>query len=101
VKPEQFQQLSDDVWMQRKNIAEAPDREDGTGGGYTCESRMISADVYEAIMEERDSITMKAIVNGQTANDEATAATLLNQMDIMAVKEAQDETVAEILLNMI
>ena len=98
-KPEQFQQLSDNSWIQRKNIRKAPDTLEGTDGGYNCESRYISNDVYEAIIEERDSLVMQAVVEGQNVSDEAVAQTLLNQMEIMATQEAQDETLAEILLN--
>jgi hypothetical protein len=93
--------LSADVVIQRKDIQKAPELEDGSDGGYVCESRRISNDVYEAIIKERDSLVMQAVVEGQTSSDEITASILLNQMDIIATQEAQDQTLAEILLNQV
>ena len=61
-KPEQFQQLADDVWIQRKNIRKAPDLENGLDGGYECESRRISADIYEALIEEAQSPTIENVM---------------------------------------
>lgn len=100
-QPEQFQQLSPDTWIQRRNITREPDRQDGTKGGFICESRKISRDIYETIMEEKDSLTMQAITEGQAASDETVAAMMLNQMDIITAQAEQDETLAEILLNLL
>ena len=61
-KPEQFQQLADDVWIQRRNIRKAADLEDGSDGGYECESRRISTDVYEDLIEEMQSPTMESMM---------------------------------------
>lgn len=61
-KPEQFQQLADDVWIQRRNIRKAADLEDGSDGGYECESRRISTDVYETLIEEMQSPTMESVM---------------------------------------
>lgn len=52
-------------------------------------------------MEEKDSLTMQAITEGQAASDETVAAMMLNQMDIITAQEEQDETLAEILLNLL
>ena len=61
-KPEQFQQLADDVWIQRRNIRKAANLEDGSDGGYECESRRISADVHDALIEEMQSPTMTSMM---------------------------------------
>ena len=97
-KPEQFQQLSSNVWLQRKNIQKEPDEE---GGGYKCESRRISSEVYEALMEERDSLLMEVLTDGQEVNEDTIAALLLNQIEIQQTQEKQDDVLAEILLNQI
>ena len=66
-KPAQLVQLNPDTYIQRKNITQAPEREDGADPGWVCESRMISKDVYEDIQEQTDII--REVVNDTTEAD--------------------------------
>ena len=97
--PEQFAQLNADTYIQRKNIAQAPEREDGSDPGWVCESRYISEDVYEALMEEYDSPTYKAVLEQMELMDEANAMTMLSQAKIEDTQADQDDTLGLILLN--
>ena len=100
-EPDQFKQLSPNIWIQRRNIRKAPDTLDGEDGGYECESRRISSDVYEAIEEERDSVLAQLLNDSKESNDDISAALLLNQIEIQQTQEMQDDVLAEILLNQI
>ena len=50
--PEEFQRIAPNVYLQRRNIRKADLTEDGKDGGYECDCRRISLDVYEALQEE-------------------------------------------------
>ena len=98
-KPEQFEKLNATTWIQRKDIQRAPEKEDVPDPGYTCMSRMISDDVYEALVEELASPTYQALLDQQEAADIVNAEVLLQQAEIQATQADQDEVLAEILLN--
>lgn len=98
-KPAQFEQLNAETWIQRKDIKRAQKKEDVPDPGYKCMSRMISTDVYEALMEEYDAPTYQAILDQQEQMDLANAEAMLQQAEIQATQAAQDEVLAEILLN--
>lgn len=55
-KPEQFARLNAEAYIQRRNII-------STDHGWECESRFISADVYDEIQEQTDII--RQVVNAQ------------------------------------
>ena len=40
-KPEQFERLNAETWIQRKDIQRAPKKDDVPDPGYTCMRRMI------------------------------------------------------------
>lgn len=98
-KPEQFEKLNAETWIQRKDIQRAPKKDDVPDPGYTCMSRMISNDVYEALQEEYESPVYMAIAEQQEGMDEANAEILLQQMQIQETQASQDDVLAEILLN--
>lgn len=98
-KPEQFEKLNAETWIQRKDIQRAPKKDDVPDPGYTCMSRMISNDVYEALMEEYESPTYQTLLDRQESADVANAEMLLQQAEIQATQADQDEVLAEILLN--
>lgn len=98
-KPEQFEKLNAETWIQRKDIQRAPKKDDVPDPGYTCMSRMISNDVYEALMEEYEGPTYQTLLDQQEAADVANAEILLQQTEIQATQSDQDEVLAEILLN--
>lgn len=98
-KPEQFEQLNAEAWIQRKDIQRAPKKEDVPDPGFKCMSRMISTDVYEALQEGYESPVYKAIAEQQEGMDEANAEILLQQMQIQETQASQDDVLAEILLN--
>lgn len=100
-KPEQFERLSAEIWLQRKDIQIAPKKEGIPIPGYKCMSRQISQDVYEALMEEYESPTYKALADQQDAIDAANAEILMNQIDIETTQAEQDATLSEILLNIL
>lgn len=56
VQPEQFAPLNDRTYIQRRNIVRAPEMEGVKDPGWVCESRKISADVYQEIMEQADLV---------------------------------------------
>lgn len=97
--PEQFAQLNADTYIQRRNIAQAPEREDGSDPGWVCESRKISADVYEALVEEYNSATYQALMEQNEALDAANAMTMLSQAKLEDTNAEQDDTLGLILLN--
>ena len=97
--PEQFAQLNADTYIQRRNIKDAPAREGVDDPGWVCESRKISADVYEALTEEYNSATYQALMEQNEALDAANAMTMLSQADIAATQADQDDTLALILEN--
>ena len=97
--PEQFAQLNADTYIQRRNIEEAPEQEGVEDPGWVCESRKISTDVYEALMEEYNSATYQALLEQNEALDAANAMIMLSQANIEDRQEDQDETLAMILLN--
>lgn len=97
--PERFEKISADTYIQRRNIEEAPEKEGVTDPGWECESRYISEDVYEALMEEYDSPTYKAVLEQMEIMDEANAMVMLSQSNIEATQADQDETLALILEN--
>lgn len=77
--PEQFEQLNDDTYIQRRNIHRAEPKEIDIGEpGWVCESRMISKDIYDDFMDVLNSPAQAQIVNNlksveekQQLNDEA------------------------------
>lgn len=97
--PEQFAQLNASTYIQRRNIEEATEMEGVEDPGWVCESRMISADVYEALQEEYSSPTYTALLEQNEALDVANAMIMLSQAGIEATQADQDETLAMILLN--
>lgn len=76
--PEQFAQLNADTYIQRRNIEDAPEMEGADDPGWVCESRMISADVYEALMEEYSSATYQVLMEQNEAIDDTLGLILLN-----------------------
>lgn len=97
--PERFEKISADTYIQRRNIEEAPEKEDVTDPGWECESRFISEDVYEALMEEYDSPTYKTLIEQMELMDDANAQLMLSQTKIEVTQTDQDETLALILEN--
>ena len=90
--PEQFEQLGEDRWIQRKDI-KVHKLSDGTVDGYECQSRKLSQDVYEALQEEYDSPAYVAM-------EDANAQLLLQQAEIQETQAGQDDTLAEILITL-
>ncbi len=95
-QPLEFEQVNPTTYIQRKNIEENPNEDQG---GFICESRFISNDVYEALMEEYDSPAYKAILDQNETMDEANALLMLAQEEIQETQADQDETLALILMN--
>lgn len=97
--PEQFAQLNADTYIQRRNIKDAPEMEGVDDPGWVCESRKISADVYEALVEEYNSATYQALMEQNEALDTANAMIMLSQAKIEDTNAEQDDTLGLILLN--
>lgn len=93
--PETFVQLNETTYLQRRNIEE----DTGEGGGYVCESRRISKDVYEVLQEEYSTPTYAAVLAQQEALDAANAMLMLSQANIEAAQAGQEETLSLILEN--
>lgn len=81
----------------RKNITEVKDAEDNDAFQYD-ECQMSLAE-YEKYLEILASAEMSVILEKFEQQEQATADTLLNQMQIMETQSSQDETLANILLN--
>lgn len=92
----------------RRNIREVKNAED-SGKHWMMEEAQITFEEYR-VMEsavyadlrarlEAQSEAQTAVLAGQEMSDETTAQMMLNQMDIIATQEAQDVTLAEILLS--
>lgn len=72
--PAQFEQIDSTTYLQRKDV-EVHKLEDGTEDGYTCMSRKISDDVYEALQEEYASPTYQAMIAQKAVVDAVEGAT--------------------------
>lgn len=81
----------------RKNITEIKDAEDNDAFQYD-ECQMSLAE-YESYLAMLASTEMSVILEKFEQQEQATADTLLNQMQIMETQSTQDETLADILLN--
>lgn len=92
----------------RRNIREVPNKE-GSGKHWMMEEAQITVEEYKVMKSavyadlrarlEAQSEAQEAVLLGQAMSDETVAMMMLNQMDIMEAQEAQDETLAEILLS--
>lgn len=81
----------------RRNISEVKDSEGNTAWSY--EECQMSLAEYEKYLEVMKSAEMSIILEKFESQEQAAADTLLNQAEIMATQSAQDETLANILLN--
>lgn len=97
--PERFERVSSDTYIQRRNITEASESEEVTDPGWECESRFISEDVYEALMEEYDSPTYKTLLEQMEIIEAHNAELMLSQVSIEVAQADQDETLSLILEN--
>jgi hypothetical protein len=83
----QFEQLNDDTYIQRRNIQKAPDREGVEDSGYECESRMISKDVYNDMLDALSDPSQTELLNKfniVTENQESSDDNTLIIMDAIA-----------------
>lgn len=93
----------------RRNIREAEEAEKEEGIFWRMEEAKVPVDEYKvmqgaAYQELKDQLEAQAAVQdslltGQQISDEAVAELMLNQMDIINAMEAQEETLAMLLLS--
>ena len=81
----------------RRNISEVKDNEGNQAWSY--EECQMSLAEYEKYLEVLASPEMAIMLEKFESQEQAAADTLLNQAEIMATQSAQDETLANILLN--
>ena len=81
----------------RRNISEVEDNEGNQAWSY--EECQMSLAEYEKYLEVLASPEMAIMLEKFESQEQAAADTLLNQAEIMATQSAQDETLANILLN--
>ena len=96
-KPEQFQRLSENVYLQRKGIRKAGNLEDGADGGYECESRRISKDVYEVLIEDMQSPAAESMM--QTLSDlqaEQTMQSVMSDSNTETIMQAISDLQADV-----
>lgn len=79
-EPHDFERVNPTTWIQRRNIQVNPNEEQG---GYTCESRFISNDVYEALMETLDSPAQALIMESFANVTDNQATDSVNQVTLM------------------
>lgn len=92
----------------RRNIREVKNTED-SGKHWLMEEAQITIEEYQVMKSavyadlrarlDAQSKAQEAVLLGQEVSDETAALMMLNQMEIIATQEAQDETLAEILLS--
>ena len=81
----------------RRNIEQIIDGEGNDAWSY--EECQMSLAEYEKYLEVVSSAEMSILLEKFENQEKASADTLLNQMEIMETQSAQDETLANILLN--
>lgn len=86
-RPDEFQQISDNSYLQRKDIVEAPPKEDGTPGGWECLSKKITKKEYDALMDECVSLAIKEIREILDIQSGILAETQLNTEYITCLQE--------------
>lgn len=91
-RPEELQRISEDSFIQRRNIHEVEGTEEIPNGGYECECRRISEDV---LAQEQTQSTLERV----NFLEDAMAELLIAEMDTQAILSSQDDALAEILLN--
>lgn len=81
----------------RKNIEEITDKEENAAWSYD-ECQMSLAE-YEKYLEVVASAEMSILLEKFENQEQASAESLLNQVQIMGAQAQQDQTLADILLN--
>lgn len=81
----------------RRNISEIKDRDNNNAWSY--EECQMSLAEYKEYLEIMESPEMSVLIERFEMQEKENADALLNQMSIMATQSAQDETLANILLN--
>lgn len=81
----------------RRNISETKDQDNNNAWSYEeCQMSLAEYDEYLELMESPE---MSVLIERFEMQEKENADALLNQMSIMATQSAQDETLANILLN--
>lgn len=86
-QPEEFQRISEDTFIQRRNIHKAAGTEEFPDGGYECESRRISEDVYDALMETLNTPSHEAVTRLLEEQNVILAETQLNAEYMICLQE--------------
>lgn len=87
------------MYLQRKGIRKAKDLEDGTDGGYECESRRISKDVYDTLIEDMQSPAAESMM--QTLSDlqaEQTMQSVMSDSNTETIMQAISDLQADVAL---
>lgn len=89
-RPEQFQRVADNVYIQRKDIEKVSHKATDSSPAYEdyeCMSRRISDDVYEALVEEMNSLTYDALKKQLDNQDVVLAETAVNAEYCVCLQE--------------
>lgn len=84
-EPKTFVKLNDSVYLQRRNIRLREKREDESEDidpSYICESRKISKDVYEALMDTLYTPSQEELSGNQLDTMESIADLYSNQSEM-------------------
>jgi hypothetical protein len=95
--PVDFVKANDTTWLQRKNIEPLYDPEDKTIiTGYKCESRFISNDIYETLVETVNTSAHLEDEKAQIDQMDAIADLYSSQDDLQNDLDTTMEAIADI-----
>lgn len=99
-QPDEFQKLSDYIYIQRRNIREVTKEDPSMEGEsityFECESRKITKEQYDLLMDELSSPAHSQIVNNQADSMEGMTDIYVTQTELAEAQADVMEALADI-----